>query len=119
MAEAIMNHVIRKFSGKPFSKVDWMVTSAGLENEDNVGQLPEQRCLQVLHENKLNNVHCGRHIRTYDFRYFEYILCMDDEQLQKLVQLAPENKKARIYMVGDFIKGREKIIRDPTDVRLN
>lgn len=30
--------------------------------------------------------------------------------------MAPEDKKARIYMLGDFMKGRDKAIHDPFDV---
>jgi hypothetical protein len=30
--------------------------------------------------------------------------------------MAPEDKKARIHMLGEFIKGRVKAIEDPFDV---
>lgn len=30
--------------------------------------------------------------------------------------MAPIDKKARLYMLGDFMKGREKVIQDPYDV---
>lgn len=30
--------------------------------------------------------------------------------------MAPIDKKARIYMLGDFMKGRDKVIHDPFDV---
>lgn len=37
-------------------------------------------------------------------------------RLEKLVDMAPIDKKARIYMLGDFMKGRDKVIADPFDV---
>lgn len=30
--------------------------------------------------------------------------------------MAPEGKKARLYMLGDFMKGRQKVIEDPYEV---
>lgn len=38
-------------------------------------------------------------------------------RLETLVDMAPEGKKARIYMLGAFSKGRVKEIEDPLDVR--
>lgn len=39
-------------------------------------------------------------------------------RLAALVEMAPEDKKARIHMLGEFIQGREKIIEDPIYVSL-
>lgn len=35
---------------------------------------------------------------------------------EELKRIAPDDKKAKIYMLGDFMKGRLKIIEDPFDV---
>ena len=34
-----------------------------------------------------------------------------------LVEMAPEDKRARLHLIGDFIKGRQNVIKDPYDVR--
>lgn len=34
-------------------------------------------------------------------------------RLKELNEMAPEGKKAKIHMLGEFIQGREKIIEDP------
>lgn len=39
-------------------------------------------------------------------------------RLAALVEMAPEDRKARIHMLGEFIQGREKIIEDPIYVSL-
>lgn len=49
----------------------------------------------------------------HDFIFYDYILCMDNTNLIDLVEMAPMDKKARIHMIGDFIKGREKMVKDP------
>lgn len=38
---------------------------------------------------------------------------MDNTNLLALVEMAPEDKKARLHAIGDFIKGREKNVKDP------
>lgn len=30
--------------------------------------------------------------------------------------MAPADKKARLYMLGDFMKGKEKVLHDPYGV---
>lgn len=37
-------------------------------------------------------------------------------RLEALVDMAPVDKKARIYMLGDFMKGKDKVIHDPYGV---
>lgn len=37
-------------------------------------------------------------------------------RLKALVEMAPTDKKTRIFMIGDFLKGRDKIITDPFEV---
>lgn len=37
-------------------------------------------------------------------------------RLEALRQMAPADKKARLYMLGDFIKGTNKVIVDPYNV---
>lgn len=37
-------------------------------------------------------------------------------RLEALVDMAPEDKKARIYLLGDFMKGKDKVIHDPYGV---
>lgn len=61
MAEAILLHVADKFSSRPFARFNWRVCSAGLEGW-NINELPEQRCLQVLEENRLESLHVGRQV---------------------------------------------------------
>lgn len=61
MAEAILTHLANKFNLSPHSRFNWRVCSAGLEDW-NVGELPEQRCLKVLAENKIDSLHVGRQV---------------------------------------------------------
>lgn len=61
--------------------------------------------MDIHHDMKeLNNYHCH-------YAYFRH------ERLVTLVEMAPEDKRARLHMIGDFIKGRQNVIKDPYDVR--
>lgn len=48
--------------------------------------------------------------------YLTEICIFPQFRLATLVDMAPENKKARLYMLGDFIKGQNKEIKDPYNV---
>lgn len=61
MAECIFQFIVNKYQGKAFSKFRWKISSAGLEKY-NPGDIPEQRCLQVLGENRLDTIHCCRQV---------------------------------------------------------
>lgn len=45
-----------------------------------------------------------------------FIAISDTFRLEDLVFMAPEGKKARLYNLADFNKGRDKVIHDPYGV---
>ncbi|CRK86556.1 CLUMA_CG000200, isoform A [Clunio marinus] len=118
IAETIFQHLAEKYNLKHFNRFSWRANSAGLEKY-NQGNLPEHFCLRVLAENNLETMHGCRQIRLFDFTRYDYILCMEPKQLASLVEMAPKDKKARLFMLGDFIKGRDKIICSPSDEDYN
>jgi low molecular weight phosphotyrosine protein phosphatase len=98
MAESVMKSVIAKSENE---SVDWEVDSAALADW-NVGRSPEPRCLAVLRENGLTLDHVGRKITTEDFFTFDYIFGMDEGNIEALKELAPEEAKARIKLLGIY-----------------
>lgn len=55
----------------------------------------------------------ARQITTDDFRTFDFILAMDEYNIQKLNELKPDDFHAKILLLGDFDPEGERIIRDP------
>lgn len=48
-----------------------------------------------------------------DFRIFDFILAMDEYNIEKLNELKPDDSHAEILLLGDFDPEGERIIRDP------
>lgn len=55
----------------------------------------------------------ARQITTQDFYTFDYILGMDDYNIEDLNDIKPNDATARIFLLGDFDPEGERIIRDP------
>ncbi|KAH8382191.1 hypothetical protein KR009_002234, partial [Drosophila setifemur] len=78
MAEAIMQYLMVKTS------LYWEVDSAGLRTW-NTGRRPHKRCLQTLREHGLRSDHFCRQFTWNDFRYFDYIVAMDETVYKELL----------------------------------
>ncbi|XP_001358860.2 low molecular weight phosphotyrosine protein phosphatase [Drosophila pseudoobscura] len=78
MAEAIMQSLMVKTS------IYWEVDSAGLRSW-NIGRRPHARCLRTLREHGLRSDHFCRQFTVQDFRYFDYIVAMDDAVYKELL----------------------------------
>ena len=57
--------------------------------------------------------HIARQVRADDYRDFDFILGMDEENLEDLSQGKPSDSKAKIQFLGDFDPEGVKIIHDP------
>lgn len=57
--------------------------------------------------------HFKNQIKTEDFKHFDYIFGMDDDNIDDLNSMKPKDGKAKILLLGDFDPQGERIIRDP------
>ncbi|XP_075160625.1 arginine phosphatase [Haematobia irritans] len=110
MAEGILKHLALK------NELDWICDSAGLRSW-NVGREPEERCLKVLGDHGIKLKHYGREITKEDFKKFDYILGMDESnlnELQVMAKMAGENCRAKVGLLGAYLDNYEmEIIKDP------
>ncbi|GFO28021.1 low molecular weight phosphotyrosine protein phosphatase, partial [Plakobranchus ocellatus] len=109
MAEAILSHLLteRKVREK------WKVDSAG-HGDWHLGKPPEERTLQVLARHSITDyTHTARLITEEDFFTSDYILCMDDYNLEELEAMKPVESQSVLWKLGDFdLKGARNIF-DP------
>jgi len=54
--------------------------------------------------------HKARQLKQRDFTSFEYILCMDEENLRNINMVKPPNSTAHIGLLGEFDPEGESII---------
>lgn len=91
---------------------DWEIDSAAIESW-HVGNRPNPRAVAVMEKYRLAYDNRARQITTDDFHKFDYILGMDDYNVEDLNEIRPDDAKAQVYLLGDFDPSGERTIRDP------
>lgn len=109
IAEAVFKQVI-----KERGEVDkWEVDSAAI-GPWHVGNNADRRALSTLKAHNIDFKHTVKQIKKDDFKKFDYIFGMDNENISDLNRLAPKSSsKNKILLLGSFDPNGEKIIRDP------
>ncbi|XP_037728845.1 low molecular weight phosphotyrosine protein phosphatase [Drosophila subpulchrella] len=99
MAEAIMQNLMAKTS------LYWEVDSAGLRTW-NTGRRPHKRCLQILREHGLRSDHFCRQFTVNDFRYFDYVVAMDEAVYKELLVWGTDNRgnDCEVLLLSSFGK---------------
>jgi len=100
LAEAIFNKKIEVAGMRNQFKSD----SAGT-SDYHIGELPDECTLSCVKAHELSIHHRGRQVNRTDFRDFQYILAMDENNLNVLEQLKDQFgfPKKEIYLMRDFI----------------
>ena len=100
LAEAIFNHKIKALGLEHKFKSD----SAGT-SDFHIGELPDERTIKCAGKNELPINHRGRQVNRTDFRDFDYIIAMDDNNLRNLNNLKVRYHFAdkEIYLMRNFI----------------
>lgn len=78
-----------------------------------VGKGPEKRAVETMKKYNLDYNNKARKIKHSDFKKFDFIFGMDEDNMQELESLKPSDGTARLLMLGEFDPEGERIIRDP------
>lgn len=82
-----------------------------------VGRQPDSRALATMKKHNLDYNNKARQIKPADFKKYDYIFGMDEENIDDLNGLRPKDGTSKILMLGDFDPEGDRIIRDPYYVR--
>ncbi|KAJ1983082.1 Low molecular weight phosphotyrosine protein phosphatase [Dimargaris cristalligena] len=104
MAEAVFAHTVDSKGMSDQFNIDSAGTAAY-----HTGEVPDQRSTDTCVKHGVKVKHLARQVTKADFHDFDYILCMDQSNLQDLTKMQPKN----IHMFGEFDPQGEKIIADP------
>lgn len=79
------------------------------------GAPPDSRSARECKKNGVPVNHRAQLIRPEHFHDFDYILAMDEMNLEDLQDMAPKNCRAKVYLFGDFRTDNsfKKIVNDP------
>ncbi|KAL1928793.1 hypothetical protein VTP01DRAFT_2579 [Rhizomucor pusillus] len=109
MAEAVFAHTVNQ---KQLRDRFGVIDSAGTAGY-HVGETPDHRSAQTCRKHGVPVSHHARKVHKSDFINFDYILCMDESNLEDLREMAPAGTKATIKLFGEFDPEGDRIIRDP------
>ncbi|KAK6339281.1 hypothetical protein TWF718_008702 [Orbilia javanica] len=111
MAEAVFRHVAQEHN--LLDKFD-VIDSAGT-GAYHVGSPPDSRSVSECKKNGVAVSHRARQVRKEDFERFDYILAMDEENLENLERKRGRKEgRAKVMMFGDFAdEGSGVVVEDP------
>lgn len=110
LAEGILQKLL-----KDQELMDIEVDSAGTAGHT-AGALPDHRSLYVAKINGIELQHSARQIRRSDFKYFDYILVMDESNYLNVLKLSKsDEEKSKVHLITDFDRRKDKlkVVRDP------
>ena len=109
-AEAVMKKVVAERG----LAADFEIDSAGLISF-HAGEQADPRMRQHAAERGINITSIARKITTADFSHFDYIIGMDDDNIRRLLDIAPdESSRQKISKMSDYCRTfRTNSVPDP------
>ncbi|CAN9507436.1 unnamed protein product [Ophioblennius macclurei] len=95
--------------------VDKWVIDSGATSDWNTGSSPDARGVACLRSHGIETSHRARQVTNDDFVSFQYILCMDQNNLNELNRKAKlaKNSQAKVELLGSYDPQKQLIIKDP------
>ncbi|KAJ2084075.1 Low molecular weight phosphotyrosine protein phosphatase [Coemansia sp. RSA 988] len=109
MAEAVFADMVKKRGLRARFQIDSAGTAAY-----HVGNSPDKRSTETCFSNGVPIRHRARKVCEKDFFTFDYILCMDENNLQDLLDEKPDGSHSHIALLGSYSAEKgDRIIEDP------
>lgn len=108
MAAALLRH---HTAGDP-RYTTWSIDSCGT-GAWHVGNGADPRTLATLQRHRISIAHRARQLRPADYRDFDLLLGMDDQNLTVLRDRAPRPHQARLDLLGSFDPEGLREVADP------
>jgi len=97
LAQGIMDDLISKNNLKQHITTD----SAGTGSW-HIGSSPDPRTLKNAQSHNINLPYTARQVCKEDFQIFDYIIAMDQENLNNLKKICPLESKSKLFKIRDF-----------------
>ncbi|ELT91477.1 hypothetical protein CAPTEDRAFT_18659 [Capitella teleta] len=90
----------------------WLIDSAATENW-HTGSLPDDRAMECLKKHGVTTDHRVRKINKDDYRKFDVIFGMDEDNMSDLERMAPKGATTSLKRLGEYDPKKELTIQDP------
>ncbi|KAJ1734313.1 Low molecular weight phosphotyrosine protein phosphatase [Coemansia biformis] len=109
MAEAVFAHLV-----KTNGLYDRFVVDSAGTAAYHAGETPDKRTVQTCVSKGVPIKHRARRVRSSDFADFDYMLCMDQGNLDDLLRIKPPGARAHVALFGSYSgEAGDRIIEDP------
>lgn len=110
MAQFVLNQMVNERGLSDYFEIDSAATESYNEM-CHAGIYPQTK--KILTEKGISfEEHYSRQIRTKDYEYFDYIIAMDDNNIEDIQLLTGVDTKHKIYRLLDFTN-HPRNIKDP------
>ena len=109
MAEMIMKDIIRKNNTEDMFEIASLATSR--EEIGNDIYPPAKRILEKY--NVPYEKHRAMQISIDDYEYYDYVICMDNNNIRNLFRIIGSDYENKVYRLLDFTKYKGMDIEDP------
>ncbi|XP_054165078.1 low molecular weight phosphotyrosine protein phosphatase-like [Oppia nitens] len=106
MAEAVFAHVLKQRD----LIINGLLTARPPVYLRFTGSLPDSRAITVLLRHVIETEHKARQLCRQDFDKYDYIFCMDNNNIEDINDIKPENSKAIVEMLGKYDTQKQTII---------
>lgn len=90
-----------------------LIDSAGT-HAYHVGKQPDQRATQAARRRGIDlTSQRARRVETTDFSSFDYVLAMDNANLEDLLSICPDEHRVKVKLFLDFAAGSTTEVPDP------
>ncbi|CAN9507435.1 unnamed protein product [Ophioblennius macclurei] len=110
----IAEAVFRKMATDAGVVDKWRIDSAATSTYE-IGSSPDHRGQACMKKHDVPMSHIARQVTNDDFVSFQYILCMDQNNLNELNRKAKlaKNSQAKVELLGSYDPQKQLIIKDP------
>ncbi|KAJ1647468.1 Low molecular weight phosphotyrosine protein phosphatase [Coemansia erecta] len=109
MAEAVFAHTVKQRG--LYSR--FTIDSAGTAGY-HVGSAPDRRTVVTCKQHGVPISHRARQVKASDFSDFDFVLCMDRDNLEDLERMRPRESRAKVSLFGDYDERNPgRVIEDP------
>jgi protein-tyrosine phosphatase len=109
LAEGIFTHITETAQQQERFHVD----SAGTGGW-HAGNPPDPRSVAIAAQHGIDiSSQRARQIKGDDFEHFDLILCMDDDNLSRVLQSCPQSLRHRVHLFSQYVVGTDDNVPDP------
>lgn len=98
MAEAVFKYKVKELGYSDYFK---LIDSYGTSGW-HVGDSPDSRSASTCRKNGVPVNHCAQQIGPSDFKKFDYVIGMDEQNKEDLMFMKPKGVSTRVAMFGEW-----------------